>query len=84
VDGEALSYRCGRWEGSVSRLGRRNRTSADTNDGTLVVDTLGIALAAVGMINPLLAAFIHVSSELTFILNSARLLPDFSRQPHLD
>jgi heavy metal translocating P-type ATPase len=51
--------------------------------GTLVVDTLGIALAAVGMINPLLAAFIHVSSELIFILNSARLLPDFSRQPNL-
>ena len=51
--------------------------------GTLVVDTLGIALAAIGMINPLLAAFIHVSSELIFILNSARLLPDFSRQPNL-
>jgi len=25
--------------------------------------------------NPLLAAFIHVSSEMTFTLNSARLLP---------
>ena len=47
--------------------------------GTLVVDALGIALAAVGMINPLLAAFIHVSSELTFILNSTRLLPRFSQ-----
>jgi heavy metal translocating P-type ATPase len=43
--------------------------------GTLVVDGIGIALAAVGILNPLLAAFIHVSSELTFILNSARLLP---------
>jgi heavy metal translocating P-type ATPase len=52
--------------------------------GTLVVDALGIALAAVGVINPLLAAFIHVSSELTFILNSTRLLPRFSRQPYLD
>jgi cation transport ATPase len=51
--------------------------------GTLIVDALGIALAAVGMINPLLAAFIHVSSELTFILNSTRLLPRFSRQPYL-
>jgi heavy metal translocating P-type ATPase len=49
--------------------------------GTLIVDALGIALAALGMINPLLAAFIHVSSELTFILNSTRLLPRFSRQP---
>jgi cation transport ATPase len=52
--------------------------------GTLVVDTLGIALAAIGMINPLLAAFIHVSSELTFILNSSRLLPRFSGQPKLN
>lgn len=45
--------------------------------GTLAVDALGIVLAAVGLINPLLAAFIHVSSELTFILNSTRLLPRF-------
>ena len=51
--------------------------------GTLAVDALGIVLAALGMINPLFAAFIHVSSELTFILNSTRLLPRFSRQPHL-
>ncbi len=47
--------------------------------GTLIVDAFGIALAAAGVINPLLAAFIHVSSELTFILNSTRLLPRFSR-----
>jgi heavy metal translocating P-type ATPase len=50
--------------------------------GTLAVDALGIVLAAMGMINPLFAAFIHVSSELTFILNSTRLLPRFSQQPH--
>jgi heavy metal translocating P-type ATPase len=43
--------------------------------GTLIVDTIGIGLAAVGVLNPLLAAFIHVASELTFILNSTRLLP---------
>jgi heavy metal translocating P-type ATPase len=43
--------------------------------GTLGVDALGIGLAAFGLLNPLLAAFIHVASELTFILNSARLLP---------
>jgi P-type Cu+ transporter len=43
--------------------------------GTLIVDTIGIGLAAVGILNPLLAAFIHVTSELTFILNSTRLLP---------
>jgi len=48
--------------------------------GTLVVDALGIVLAGVGLIGPLLAAFIHVSSELAFILNSTRLLPRFRRQ----
>ena len=42
--------------------------------GTLAVDGLGIGLAAFGFLNPLVAAFIHVSSELVFILNSARLL----------
>ena len=44
--------------------------------GTLIVDTIGIGigLAAVGLLNPLLAAFIQVASELTFILNSTRLL----------
>ena len=29
--------------------------------GTLIVDTIGIGLAAVGLLNPLLAAFIHVA-----------------------
>jgi hypothetical protein len=38
------------------------------------VDGVGVALAAFGMLNPLLAALIHVGSELAFILNSARLL----------
>jgi Cd2+/Zn2+-exporting ATPase/Cu+-exporting ATPase len=42
--------------------------------GTLAVDGLGVGLAAFGFLNPLVAAFIHVSSELVFILNSARLL----------
>jgi Cd2+/Zn2+-exporting ATPase/Cu+-exporting ATPase len=43
--------------------------------GTLLVDGVGVLLAACGLLNPLLAAFIHVASELAFILNSARLLP---------
>ena len=43
--------------------------------GTLIVDAVGIFLAAIGLLNPLLAAFIHVTSELTFILNSTRLIP---------
>ena len=42
--------------------------------GTLIVDMVGILLAAFGILNPLLATFIHVASELTFILNSTRLL----------
>jgi heavy metal translocating P-type ATPase len=42
--------------------------------GTLIIDALGIGLAAFGMLNPLFAAFIHVGSELGFVLNSARLL----------
>jgi heavy metal translocating P-type ATPase len=46
--------------------------------GTLAVDAVGVGLAALGLLNPLLAAFIHVASELTFILNSARLLPGTS------
>jgi len=47
--------------------------------GTIAIDTVGIALAAAGLLNPPLAAFIHVASELTFILNSARLLPQSKR-----
>jgi cation transport ATPase len=43
--------------------------------GTIGVDAAGIALAAFGFLNPLIAAFIHVASELVFISNSARLLP---------
>jgi len=43
--------------------------------GTIIVDTIGIGMAAAGILNPLLATFIHVASELTFILNSTRLLP---------
>ena len=49
--------------------------------GTLIVDTIGIGLAAAGLLNPLLAAFIHVASELTFILNSTRLLPSREKDP---
>jgi heavy metal translocating P-type ATPase len=47
--------------------------------GTLLVDAAGVGLAAFGVLNPLLAAFIHVTSELAFILNSARLLPAAER-----
>jgi P-type Cu+ transporter len=58
------------------RMARRVRRTIWQNfAGTLAVDALGIVLAACGLLGPLLAAFIHVSSEMTFILNSARLLP---------
>jgi heavy metal translocating P-type ATPase len=41
--------------------------------GTIGVDTIGIVLAFSGMLAPIIAALIHVGSELAFILNSARL-----------
>jgi heavy metal translocating P-type ATPase len=57
-------------------IARRTRQIIWTNfAGTIGVDAVGIGLAAFGLLNPLLAAFIHVASELAFILNSARLLP---------
>jgi P-type E1-E2 ATPase len=43
--------------------------------GTLLVDGVGIILAASGFLTLLTAAMVHVTSELAFILNSARLLP---------
>jgi Cd2+/Zn2+-exporting ATPase/Cu+-exporting ATPase len=63
------------------RMARRVRRTIWQNfAGTLAVDALGIVLAAFGMLGPLLAAFIHVTSELAFILNSARLLPRSSHK----
>jgi P-type E1-E2 ATPase len=41
--------------------------------GTIAVDTIGIVLAFCGLLAPIMAALIHVGSELAFILNSARL-----------
>jgi Cd2+/Zn2+-exporting ATPase/Cu+-exporting ATPase len=61
---------------SIAR--RCRRTILQNFVGTLVVDSIGVGLAAFGFLNPLLAAFIHVSSEMAFILNSARLLPPVS------
>jgi heavy metal translocating P-type ATPase len=58
------------------RISRRCRAIIYQNfAGTLIVDSVGIVLAGVGVLNPLLAAFIHVTSELAFILNSTRLIP---------
>jgi P-type E1-E2 ATPase len=59
----------------VLKVARWCRSIIYTNfAGTLAVDSLGVGLAAFGLLNPVLAALIHVSSELLFILNSARLL----------
>jgi Cd2+/Zn2+-exporting ATPase/Cu+-exporting ATPase len=67
------------------RIARRTRWVIGQNFvGTLVVDGIGVGLAAFGLLNPLLAAFIHVVSELAFILNSARLLPALSRRGSTD
>lgn len=58
-------------------LARRTRRIIWQNfTGTIAVDAVGVGLAAFGLLNPLFAAFIHVASELTFILNSTRLLPN--------
>ena len=64
------------------RIARRWRRIVMANfAGTLLVDTVGVGLAAFGLLGPLLAAFVHVASELAFILNSARLLPATSSIP---
>jgi len=63
------------------RISRRTRRVIRQNFiGTIAVDVLGMALAAFGLLGPLLAAFIHVTSELAFIVNAARLLPTGRRE----
>jgi heavy metal translocating P-type ATPase len=59
----------------VVKMSKKAHKTIMTNFyGTLSVDSLGMVLAFLGLLNPLLAAGIHVSSELIFILNSARLI----------
>jgi Cd2+/Zn2+-exporting ATPase/Cu+-exporting ATPase len=59
----------------VARLSRKAyRTIMVNFYGTVAVDGIGVTLAFLGFLNPLLAAGIHVTSELIFILNSARLI----------
>ena len=63
------------------KIARRRRRIIMTNfAGTLIVDSIGVGLAAFGFLNPLLAAFIHVISELAFIPNSAQLQPGDSNR----
>jgi len=58
------------------RTARRVRRTIRQNfAGTIAIDVLGVSLAAFGLLGPLLAAALHVTQELAFILNSALLLP---------
>jgi len=64
----------------VLKIARRCRNIIYANfAGTLIVDGAGVLLAALGFLNPVFAALIHVTSELLFIGNSARLLPSLDR-----
>ncbi|MGP0071491.1 MAG: heavy metal translocating P-type ATPase [Bryobacteraceae bacterium] len=64
----------------VLKIARRCRNIIYANfAGTLIVDGAGVLLAAMGLLNPVFAALIHVTSELLFIGNSARLLPRLAR-----
>ena len=59
----------------VARLSKKAYRTIMTNFyGTVTVDGIGVTLAFLGFLSPLLAAGIHVVSELIFILNSARLI----------
>ncbi len=59
----------------VARLSKKAYRTIMTNFyGTVAVDGIGVTLAFLGFLSPLLAAGIHVVSELIFILNSARLI----------
>lgn len=58
------------------RIARSTRRIIRQNfAGTIVIDLVGIALAGAGLLGPAPAAFVHVASEMAFILNSARMLP---------
>jgi len=59
----------------VAKLSKKAYRTIMTNFyGTIAVDGIGVTLAFLGFLSPLLAAGIHVVSELIFILNSARLI----------
>ncbi len=58
------------------RIARRTRRIIMFNFvGTITIDLIGMMLAALGFLGPLIAAVIHVGSESGFILNSTRLIP---------
>jgi Cd2+/Zn2+-exporting ATPase/Cu+-exporting ATPase len=62
----------------ISIARRCRRIILQNAAGTIAVDLVGIGLAAAGVLHPIAASAVHVSSELLFILNSARMLPSRS------
>lgn len=60
---------------TVAVARRARRIVAFNFAGTVAVDLLGMMLAGIGLLTPILAALVHVGSETAFILNSARLIP---------
>jgi P-type E1-E2 ATPase len=66
------------------RVSRRTRFVILENfAGTILIDIVGIGLAAAGVLSPVMAAVIHVGSELLFLLNSARLVPRGAAMPNV-
>ena len=64
------------------RIARRCRRIIHANFiGTIAVDAVAMLIAAGGILTPIVASLVHVGCELTFILNSARLLTRPERPP---
>jgi heavy metal translocating P-type ATPase len=58
----------------VMRLARRtHRVILENITGTLLIDVTGVALAAAGVLSPLVAVLVRAGGELVFVLNSSRL-----------
>jgi heavy metal translocating P-type ATPase len=58
----------------VMRLARRtHRVILENITGTLLVGATGVALAAAGVLSPLVAVLVRSGADLTFILNASRL-----------
>jgi heavy metal translocating P-type ATPase len=73
ADAQLMTNDLSRLADALEESRRAQRVILFNLGGTMVVDGVGIVLAAIGLLGPLLAALVHVASELAFILNSARL-----------
>ena len=64
------------------RLARQARRVVWTNvAGTVGIAILGIAIVSAGLLTPLAAALINVSSSFVFTVNAARLIPSVRPGP---